>query len=117
VPEPKDTTTTSSFRQSDLDRALRAARSAGYSVEKIEIVDKERERIITLTTVPITEYSGYLSVPEACTYAGLGRTTIYEMIAAGTLQTKKLDGRTLVAKSSIDEFLAKSAESDSEPNA
>jgi excisionase family DNA binding protein len=99
---------TSGFRQADLDRALRAIRSAGYLVEQIEIVDRERR--ITLTTTPISDLAGYLSVPEACAYAGIGRTVAYELIAAGTLQTKKQGGRTLVSKTSIDEFLAKPRE-------
>jgi hypothetical protein len=41
------------------------------------------------------------TVNEACSANGLGRSKIYEEIAAGNLETKKVGARTLVVVSSL----------------
>lgn len=97
------------FRQSDLTRMLRACKQMGIPVERVEILDGQRRLMVM--TKPANggddTPSGYLSVLEACAYARMGRTRIYELIAAGELRIKKLGSRTLVSKSSIDKLMAR----------
>lgn len=45
-------------------------------------------------------------INEAATVAGLGRTSIYEEIAAGRLKSVKAAGRRLILKADLEEFLA-----------
>ncbi|GAB7519187.1 hypothetical protein TSUKUMMB_40680 [Rhodococcus sp. no. 34] len=42
---------------------------------------------------------------EICARTGLGRTLIYEQIAAGTLRTVKVGRRRLATDEAIDEFI------------
>jgi excisionase family DNA binding protein len=46
-----------------------------------------------------------LSIAEVCAATALGRTTIYEAIAAGNLKILKLGKRTLVLPQELREFL------------
>lgn len=47
-----------------------------------------------------------LSVLEACQIAGIGRTKIYEAIAAKRLKARKLGKRTIVLRTDLRDFLA-----------
>ena len=47
-----------------------------------------------------------LSIADACEKAGVGRTTIYEAIAAGRLKARKLGRRTLILRDDFTQFLA-----------
>ena len=47
-----------------------------------------------------------LSVAEACTIAGLGRTKIYEAIGSGALRARKFGKRRIILRSDLHEFLA-----------
>lgn len=47
-----------------------------------------------------------LSIEEVCSATGLGRTKIYEAIAAGELPAKKWGKRTLVLKTDLENFLS-----------
>jgi excisionase family DNA binding protein len=47
-----------------------------------------------------------LSVPEACEVAGLGRTKIYEAIAAGELKARKYGKRRIILREDLRAFLA-----------
>ena len=47
-----------------------------------------------------------LRIKEAAIYLGLGRSKIYELIAAGRLRSLKIDGARRVPVSAIEEFLA-----------
>jgi excisionase family DNA binding protein len=47
-----------------------------------------------------------LSIPEACTVAGLGRTSIYDAIAAGNLPARKFGKRTIILRGDLNNFLA-----------
>jgi excisionase family DNA binding protein len=47
-----------------------------------------------------------LSIAEACTIAGIGRTKIYEAIADGRLTARKLGKRTLVLRGDLQAFLS-----------
>jgi excisionase family DNA binding protein len=46
-----------------------------------------------------------LSVPEACRVSGLGRTKIYEAIAAGRLKARKFGKRTIILRLDLQQFL------------
>lgn len=46
-----------------------------------------------------------LSIAEACAVAGIGRTMLYEAIAAGLLRSRKLGKRRIILKADLDDFL------------
>jgi len=46
-----------------------------------------------------------LSIAEVSSVSGLGRTKIYEAIAAGTLKARKCGKRTLILPDDLREFL------------
>ena len=46
-----------------------------------------------------------LSIVEACTIAGIGRTKIYQAIADGTLKARKYGKRRIILRSDLTEFL------------
>jgi hypothetical protein len=45
------------------------------------------------------------TIPEACAATGLGRTKLYEEIAAGRVQTNKIGTRTLVIVKSLERLI------------
>jgi excisionase family DNA binding protein len=47
-----------------------------------------------------------LSISEACAFAGIGRTKIYQAIADGSLKARKCGKRTLVLRDDLREFLS-----------
>jgi excisionase family DNA binding protein len=47
-----------------------------------------------------------LSVPQACEVAGLGRTKIYEAIAAGELKARKYGKRRIILREDLRAFLS-----------
>ena len=46
-----------------------------------------------------------LSISEACSFAGIGRTKIYEAITSGSLKARKVGSRTIVLRSDLLKFL------------
>jgi excisionase family DNA binding protein len=46
-----------------------------------------------------------LSVEQACRVSGLGKTLLYELIAAGKLKSRKAGRRRLVLLTDLNEFL------------
>jgi hypothetical protein len=46
------------------------------------------------------------TIPEAIRVSGIGRSRLYELIAAGNVDARKLGGRTLVLASSLRSFIA-----------
>jgi excisionase family DNA binding protein len=48
------------------------------------------------------------SVTDACRRLGVGRTTLYELIAARELRTFKIGQRTLIPESELQRFVARS---------
>ena len=48
------------------------------------------------------------TINEATEAVGLGRTTIYKLIAAGRLTTIKIGRRTLISAASLDELVSPS---------
>jgi excisionase family DNA binding protein len=47
-----------------------------------------------------------LSVSEACTMAGIGRTKIYQAITSGELVARKYGKRTIILRQDLQAFLA-----------
>lgn len=46
------------------------------------------------------------SVKGACSALSIGRTLLYELIAKGKIETRKVGGRTLIPAASIHRFLS-----------
>ena len=53
----------------------------------------------------MTEVLAY-TIPNAAQAAGLGRSTLYELIAAGRIEARKAGGRTLIPADSLRRYLA-----------
>lgn len=49
---------------------------------------------------PVVRYA--FPIAAACTALGIGKTSLYKLIAAGELRAIKIAGRTLVPKSEIE---------------
>jgi excisionase family DNA binding protein len=47
-----------------------------------------------------------LTIHEACSYSGIGKTKIYEAINAGKLKARKVGKRTLILSDELREFLS-----------
>ena len=47
-----------------------------------------------------------LSISEACAFAGIGRTKIYQAITDGSLKARKCGKRTLILRDELRHFLA-----------
>lgn len=45
---------------------------------------------------PAITQPAFVTVPDWCTYSGMGRTTVYELIGAGKLAARKQGRRTLI---------------------
>jgi excisionase family DNA binding protein len=50
------------------------------------------------------------TVPDACKFTGLGKTTIFEKIADGTLESSSVGRRRLVSVASLLELVAPKSE-------
>lgn len=50
-----------------------------------------------------------VSVPDAATMLGLGRSTVFGLIAAGRLQALKVGARTVIRVSDIERFIKEAA--------
>jgi excisionase family DNA binding protein len=48
-------------------------------------------------------------IPEACRLTGIGRSKLYELIAAGEIEVVKVGAITLVPVSSLTSFLRRKA--------
>lgn len=57
------------------------------------------------SSVPFAERAA-LSVREASAYAGIGRTTLYDLIEKQVLRSVKVGSRRLVLRESLDKLLA-----------
>jgi excisionase family DNA binding protein len=51
------------------------------------------------------ERRAFLTVDEAGAYIPASRSKVYQLLNEGRLVGRKLDNRTLIARSSLDEFL------------
>lgn len=54
----------------------------------------------------VISYPIAFRVPAACAAAGISRTRLYELIAAGKIEAKACGGRTLILAASLHAFLA-----------
>ncbi len=45
------------------------------------------------------------AVPEAAEQLGIGRSTLYELIGAGTIRTVKIGRRVLVARAELERYV------------
>ena len=45
------------------------------------------------------------TVAEACQATGLGRSTIFELLAAGRLKRKKIGSKTIIPRSSLEALI------------
>ena len=45
-------------------------------------------------------------LPDACEALGIGRSTLYELIADGTLATVKIGRRTLIAHDELERYVS-----------
>ena len=52
-----------------------------------------------------------ISVAEACRASGLGRTTIYELLRAGKITSRKVGERRLIDAASLRRYLVGAGES------
>ncbi len=59
-----------------------------------------------LDAAPSSCKAKLVSINEACTMLGLGRTSVYRMISDGRLITTRIGRRTLVTMDSLDELMA-----------
>lgn len=64
--------------------------------------------------VPIPSGTIACPITTACRISGLGRTTIYELLAEGEISAIKVGRRTLVKLSSLQDFLARQPDFKSE---
>ncbi len=46
------------------------------------------------------------SIKEACEASSLGRTTVFNLIAAGRLRVTRIDGRTLIPAEALNALIA-----------
>lgn len=49
----------------------------------------------------------FVSVPEACTILGVGRTQMFALLAAKAVQRVKIGAKTLVPMESLEQFAAR----------
>jgi excisionase family DNA binding protein len=47
-----------------------------------------------------------LSIPQTCRLLGVGRSSLYQMMASGHVRSVKIGRRRLVPREAIDEFVA-----------
>lgn len=62
----------------------------------------------TAPTVPLNERAA-LRIREACQYAGIGRSRLYELLEEGKLRSAKIGARRLVFRESLDRLLSEAA--------
>jgi excisionase family DNA binding protein len=46
-----------------------------------------------------------LSIREACTFAGISKSKMYQLVSAQAVKTRRLDRRRLILRSDLQEFL------------
>ena len=108
------------WKKADLDRLLkrlptwRGLAATHRQPEKLAISDADLERL----AVAISRHMGsgdvavpseLVSIKDASRMVGLGRTTLYNLINEGRLETRQIGRRRLVLRSSIAALLADKA--------
>lgn len=107
------------WRKADLDRLIkrlptrRGLAATRWQPEKLAISDADLERL----AVAIARHIGsderavpseLLSIKDASRMVGLGRSTLYNLINEGRLETRQIGRRRLVLRSSIASLMADS---------
>jgi excisionase family DNA binding protein len=49
----------------------------------------------------------FLPIPDACRILGVGRSKLYQLIAAGEITTRKIGRKTLIPREEIASFAAR----------
>ena len=49
----------------------------------------------------------FLPIPDACRALGIGRSKLYELIAAGEISTRKIGRKTIIPRDDIVSFAAR----------
>jgi excisionase family DNA binding protein len=108
---------TQRWKKADLDRLIKrlpsskiAALPRSHAV-RLQLGDVEIERL----AIAIAKHIGsrapqrepeLVSIKEASRLLGLGRTTVYQLITEGRLETRRIGRRNLITKSAIEALLA-----------
>lgn len=61
---------------------------------------ERKARVVGPTVYPLAH-----SIPEACRILGAGRSTIYELIAAGELRSFRIKSRRLISAEALAQFV------------
>jgi excisionase family DNA binding protein len=106
------------WRRSDLDNLLKrlpvlpqstpASGTAAIHLDRKtidEIVSAIRASLPSSDVSDMPRAGGVVSIKGAIKQLGLSRTTLYKMIADGTLEVRKIGKRTLVLQDSIDRLI------------
>lgn len=57
-----------------------------------------------MNSTPIEKHA--LTIPEACTFSGIGKTKLYEAIGSGELKAHKAGKRTLILSDDLRDYLS-----------
>jgi excisionase family DNA binding protein len=74
-------------------------------LQKSEYSQQRHERL----AAQASPYLLALRVDDACNALGIGRTMLYELVAAGRLKSFQIGGRRLFAKSELEAFVSREA--------
>ena len=105
------------WRKKDLDRHVAKLPFAECSPNSISLSHRVRldaDQIETLASAVASKLSTgrastaakLVSVNEACSMLGLGRSSMYRLIGEGRLKTKRIGRRTLVEIDSIEDLIS-----------
>lgn len=106
------------WRRSDLDSLLKrlpvlpqstpATGSTAITLDRKtidEIVSAIRSSLPASATSAMPTAGGVVSINGAIMQLGLSRSTLYKMIADGTIKVRKIGGRTLILQDSINRII------------
>jgi hypothetical protein len=82
----------------------------------ITITDAPRPRRKAVGNAARAEHAGLASIPDACAFAGCGRSTLYLKAAAGELRLVKLGTKSLIDMDSLRGMLARLPEATLRPS-
>lgn len=68
--------------------------------------DRARPVLPRPSAVPVNHFPLGYRINDACRAAGLGRTSIYKLIADGKLKVVKMAGRTLIVGDSLRAYFS-----------
>lgn len=77
-----------------------------WETKAVEVTDVEAIPITISGTPPPEGGPLLMSIKDAATYLGLGRSKMYELVNCGELPSLALGGRRLVSRQALNEFVA-----------